>query len=77
MIRMFDIKEFFISWWAYTFPLTAITIATLLMYMTLGTTITYWGSVILILLSSFVIGFVTYRTIQECKKEKICIAEEA
>jgi len=77
MIRMFDVKEFFISWWAYTFPLTAITIATLLIYMALGTAIAYWGAIILILLSTLVIGFVTYRTIQECKKEKICIAEEA
>jgi len=77
MIRMFDVKEFFISWWAYTFPLAAITIATLLIYMALGTTIAYWGSIILILLTTAVIGFVTYRTIQECKKEKICIAKEA
>ena len=77
MIRMFDVKEFFISWWAYTFPLASITIATLLIYMVLGTSLAYWGSIILIILTTAVIGFVTYRTIQECKKEKICIAEEA
>jgi tellurite resistance protein len=77
MIRMFDVKEFFISWWAYTFPLASITIATLLIYMALGTSLAYWGSIILIILTTAVIGFVTYRTIQECKKEKICIAEEA
>jgi len=33
MIRMFDTRQFFISWWAYTFPLAAMTIATLLMHM--------------------------------------------
>ncbi len=76
MVRMFDTKQFFISWWAYTFPLAAITIATLLMHMAFRTTVTYAGSVILILLTTSVIGFVTVRTFQECRAEKICIEEE-
>ena len=76
MVRMFDTKQFFISWWAYTFPLAAITIATLLMHMAFRTTVTYAGSVILILLTTSVIGFVTVRTYQECRAEKICIEEE-
>ncbi len=76
MVRMFDTKQFFISWWAYTFPLAAMTIATLLIHMALGTTVTYLGSVALIILTTTVIGFVTYRTIIECKAEKICIEEE-
>ena len=76
MVRMFDTKQFFISWWAYTFPLAAITIATLLMHMALRTSVTYMGSVILILLTTSVIGFVTYKTILECRAEKICIEEE-
>jgi len=75
MVRMFNTKQFFISWWAYTFPMAAITIATLLMHMALGTTITYIGSVLLIILTTVVIGFVSYRTIIECQSEKICIEE--
>jgi len=75
MVRMFDTKQFFISWWAYTFPLAAMTIATLLMHMALGTTVTYIGSVALIILTTTVIGFVTYKTVIECKAEKICIEE--
>jgi len=75
MVRMFDTKQFFISWWAYTFPLAAMTIATLLMHMAFGTTVTYVGSVALIILTTTVIGFVTYITIIECKSEKICIEE--
>ncbi len=75
MVKMFDTKQFFISWWAYTFPLAAMTIATLLMHMAFGTTVTYVGSVALIILTTTVIGFVTYRTIIECKSEKICIEE--
>ncbi len=76
MVRMFDTKQFFISWWAYTFPLAAITIATLLLHMALHTTLTYLGSLLLILLTTFVVGFVTKRTIQECRAKKICIEEE-
>jgi len=77
MVRMFDTKEFFISWWAYTFPLAAMTIATLMLYMALGTTLTYVGSIILMVLTTSVIGFVAYRTVKESQLEKICIAEEA
>ncbi|MCD6211624.1 MAG: SLAC1 anion channel family protein [Sulfurovum sp.] len=76
MVRMFDTKQFFISWWAYTFPLAAMTIATLLLHMAVRSTTTYVGSVILILFTTSVIGFVSYKTILACKAEKICIEEE-
>lgn len=75
MVRMFDSKEFFISWWAYTFPLAAMTIATLLLHMALETTLTYMASVVLMALTTLVIGFVGYRTFKECQSEKICIEE--
>ncbi|CAA6811540.1 MAG: C4-dicarboxylate ABC transporter [uncultured Sulfurovum sp.] len=75
MLRMFDTKQFFISWWAYTFPLAAMTIATLILYMALGTSITYVASILLIILTTSVIGFVSLRTIQASRKEKICIEE--
>jgi tellurite resistance protein len=77
MIRMFDTKEFFISWWAYTFPLAAVTIATLMMHMVFRNSVTYTGSVILITLTTLVVGFVTFKTIEACRAEKICISEEA
>lgn len=76
MVKIFDTKEFFISWWAYTFPLAAVTIATLLMYMSLRNNITYVASVTLIILTSLVVGYVTIKTLHACKKEKICVSEE-
>ncbi len=76
MVKMFDTKEFFISWWAYTFPLASMTIATLLLHMALGNSATYYGSVVLILLTTAVVGFVALKTIQACQSEKICISEE-
>jgi len=76
MVRMFGTKQFFISWWAYTFPLAAITIATLLLHMAVGSTVTYIGSIILIILTTLVVGFVTFKTVQACQAEQICISEE-
>ena len=76
MIKMYDTKEFFISWWAYTFPLASITIATLMLEMVFHTVITYLASVSLILLTSVVVGFVTVKTIGACRAQKICISEE-
>ncbi|WP_294958359.1 SLAC1 anion channel family protein [Sulfurovum sp.] len=76
MVKNFDTKEFFISWWAYTFPLAAVTIATLLMYMSLRNSITYAASVALIILTSLVVGYVTIKTLHACRTEKICVSEE-
>jgi tellurite resistance protein len=76
MVRMFDAKQFFISWWAYTFPLAAMTIATLFLHMVFHTGLTYIGSLLLIVLTTVVVGFVLFRTLQASKAEKICIQEE-
>lgn len=76
MMKMYDTKEFFISWWAYTFPLAAITIATLFLHMVLDNALTYLGSIALITLTSVVVAFVTYKTLEASKNTKICIAEE-
>ncbi len=76
MVKMFDTKEFFISWWAYTFPLASMSIATLMLHMVLDSSVSYYGSIILILLTTGVVGFVTVKTLQACRLEKICISEE-
>ncbi len=76
MVKMFDAKEFFISWWAYTFPLASMTIATLLLYMVERNSVTYFGSLVLIVITTAVVGFVTAKTIKACRLEKICISEE-
>jgi len=76
MIKMYDTKEFFISWWAYTFPLASISIATLMMEMVFHNTLTYLASVAMVILTTLVVGFVTYRTLLAIKAQKICISEE-
>jgi len=76
MIKMYDTKEFFISWWAYTFPLASITIATLMLEMVFHNTLIYMMSVGLIILTTAVVGFVTLKTLEACRAQKICISEE-
>jgi len=76
MVKMYDRSQFFISWWAYTFPLAAITIATLLLHMAMQSAVTLYGSIILIILTTAVVGFVTLKTLQACRQEMICILEE-
>jgi len=76
MMRMNDTKEFFISWWAYTFPLAAMSIATLFMYMAFQNTITYVASIFMLTLTTLVVGYVIFRTFKAFKVEQICISEE-
>jgi len=76
MIRMYDTKEFFVSWWAYTFPLAAVSIATIMMHRVLDNSITYLLSIILTGLTTLVVSYVVYRTLQACRAQKICIEEE-
>lgn len=75
MFKLFDKKEFFISWWAYTFPLAAITIATLLMHMVFDNCLTYIASVALVILTVVVVSWVAFKTAMAVKSEKICIME--
>jgi len=76
MVKMYDRSQFFISWWAYTFPLAAITIATLLLHMAIQSPVTRYGSFILIAMTTGVVGFVALKTYQACRQETICILEE-
>ena len=70
------LPKFFISWWAYTFPLAAITIATLFMNATYHNYFTYimsWGFLVI---TSVVVGIVSYKTIEAMKMAEICIKED-
>ena len=75
MVKKYDKSEFFISWWAYTFPLAAITIATIMLNMAFHNALLYYGAFLLLLLSTGVVGFVAYKTVEACRSQKICIEE--
>ena len=75
MYKKFLNLKFFISWWAFTFPLTAVTIASMLAYKTTNILMYKYFSYIFIIVSTLVILFVAIRTVQNMFKGQICIEE--
>lgn len=75
MWKSFVKLKFFISWWAFTFPLAAITIATLLVYH--KTSISFYANLGLffIFITTAVVSLVAYATLKHMFKGEICIAE--
>lgn len=66
---------FFISWWAFTFPLAAITIASLIAYHTTHILLYSYMAYFFILITTFVILIVGYKTLVHIIQKDICIAE--
>ncbi|RXK07856.1 SLAC1 anion channel family protein [Halarcobacter bivalviorum] len=67
--------KFFISWWAFTFPMAAVTLATLLMYDLTSNNFYAVLSYILAFLTTFVVFLVAKETIKHMFKKEICIME--
>lgn len=75
MIKKFIKLPYFVSWWAYTFPLAAITISTLLMY-TINKNIFYkYLSTGLLCVTLIVDIIVIIATIKSAVRGNICIPE--
>jgi tellurite resistance protein len=72
-LRFFRVR-FFLSAWAYSFPLAAITIATLVMAEKIGGPFVTLGWVLLVALS-IVLALLTVRTIQGIFRREICVPE--
>lgn len=75
MYKNFINIKFFISWWAFTFPMAAITLATILMYELTN----YWFysflAYFLIFITTIVVLLVARQTLIHMKKKEICIME--
>ncbi len=74
-IRRFTKLEFFLSWWAYSFPLAAITVASLVMYEKTALPGFLLISWFLLCLLTVVVLFLLYRTIKAVSLKKICLPE--
>jgi tellurite resistance protein len=75
-VPRFSRLQFFLSWWAYSFPLAAITIATLLMYRIqkqAGFAVIGW---LLLSILTMVVVFLLYRTLKAVGANKICVPED-
>ncbi len=75
-IKRFAKLQFFLSWWAYSFPLAAITIATLLMHQTTGETAYQYLGIFFLGLLSLILTLLVFRTARAVKEGKICVAED-
>lgn len=74
-VRTFAALPFSLSWWAYSFPIAAVTIATLLMYQLLGGTLFLILSWALLLLLIAVILMLVVRTVMAIGAGGIFVAD--
>lgn len=65
--------QFALSWWAYSFPTAAITIATFLMYEKSGNTFYLGLATVLLAILTGVVGLLLVRTGMAVAKGKICV----
>ena len=76
MYRSFYKLKFFMSWWAFTFPLTAATIASTVAFQVTNEIYFKYIAFIILGLAITAIGIVTWFTVLNMKKGEICIKEE-
>jgi tellurite resistance protein len=75
LLRRFAGLRFFLSWWAYSFPLAALTIAAIVMYR--FTALGFFAALawaLLALLTAVVLGLVA-RTLMAIARREICVEE--
>jgi tellurite resistance protein len=71
-VKWFARLKFFLSWWAYSFPLAAITIATLVMFKETGSAIYSWLGAGLLVILTAVIAMLLTRTALAVARREIC-----
>ena len=74
-VKWFMRLKFFLSWWAYSFPLAAITIATLAMFHETGVLIYLRLAGLLLGIATVVIAGLTIRTAVAIARREICVEE--
>lgn len=76
MLPYFWRLHFFVSWWAYTFPLCAVTIASIFAFKLLALPLFAYLSTVLLGCSSVIVAFVFYKTIRALQLKTLCKPEE-
>ncbi len=75
MYKSFLKIQFFISWWAFVFPVAAMAISSMLMYHQLNDFALLLLSYVMIAVTTIIIMIVIYQTILHMTKYEICIQE--
>jgi tellurite resistance protein len=76
MFRRFVHLKFFISWWAFTFPLAAMTVATLMSFELSHSDFFKQFSYIMLGITTVVILIVAVRTLEHMWRGEICVMEQ-
>ncbi len=76
LFKSFHKLKFFISWWAFTFPLMAITIASIVAYQISAQEIYKYLAFTMFAFAILTVGLVTYKTIGTIKNGEICVNED-
>ena len=75
MYKNFVSIKFFISWWAFVFPLAAMSISAMLMYHETRDMSLWVLSYVMVTVTTVVVSVVIYQTIIHIKKGEICVQE--
>lgn len=75
MVKNFINLKFFISWWAFTFPVAAMTIASSIAYHKTGSLFYKVFAHLSVVVTTIVILYVAYNTIKYMLKKEICVVE--
>ncbi len=75
MYKNFINIKFFISWWAFTFPMAAITLSTILMYELTSKWFYGFLAYFLTFITTIIVILVAIETIKHMRKKEICIME--
>ena len=75
MYKNFINIKFFISWWAFTFPMAAITLATILMYELSSKWFYGFLAYFLTFITTIIVILVAIATVKHMRKKEICIME--
>ncbi len=67
--------KFFISWWAFTFPMAAFTLSTIVMYELTSYSFYAYLSYIFMIITTIIVFLVAKQTIAHMMKKEICIME--
>jgi tellurite resistance protein len=73
--RMFARLSFYLSWWAYSFPIAALTLATMQMYQYTGLIGFKWIAAILALALTALIGLLLTLTARAARRGEICVPD--
>ncbi|MEN8118392.1 MAG: SLAC1 anion channel family protein [Bacteroidota bacterium] len=68
--------RFFISWWAFTFPLMAVTLASAIAFQVTKVELYKYLAFLLVIIAVFTITFVAWKTIGKVMQGEICVNED-